>query len=79
MGWPGSIDQDLVLAVGIQGGDKVEFTNNIVKVNIIGEIGWYPTIDAVMVYSANNILINGNNITVLDTTKGDNARYYTTA
>ena len=72
----GSIDQDLVLAVGIQGGDKVEFTNNIVKVNIIGEIGWYPTIDAVMVYSANNILINGNNITVLDTTKGDNARYY---
>lgn len=72
----GSIDQDLVLAVGIQGGDKVEFTNNIVKVNIIGEIGWNPTIDAVMVYSANNILINGNNITVLDTTKGDNARYY---
>lgn len=72
----GSIDQDLVLAVGIQGGDKVEFTNNIVTVNIIGEIGWYPTIDAVMVYSANNILINGNNITVLDTTKGDNARYY---
>jgi hypothetical protein len=72
----GSIDQDLVLAVGIQGGDKVEFTNNIVKVNIIGEIGWNPTIDAVMVYSAYNILINGNNITVLDTTKGDNARYY---
>lgn len=70
------IDQDLVLAVGIQGGDKVEFTNNIVKVNTNGEIGWYPTIDAVMVYSANNILINGNNITVLDTTKGDNARYY---
>lgn len=72
----GSIDQDLVLAVGIQGGEKIEFTNNIVKVNIIGEIGWSPTIDAVMVYSANNILINGNNITVLDTTKGDNARYY---
>lgn len=72
----GSIDQDLILAVGIQGGDKVEFTNNIVKVNTKGEIGWNPTIDAVMVYSANNILINGNNITVLDTTKGDNARYY---
>ncbi len=70
------IDQDLVLAVGIQGGDKVEFTNNIVIANTNGEIGWYPTIDAVMVYSANNILINGNNITVLDTTKGDNARYY---
>ena len=55
------IDQDLVLAVGIQGGDKVEFTNNIVIANTNGEIGWYPTIDAVM---------------VLDTTKGDNARCY---
>ena len=72
----GGIDQDYVLAVGIQGGDKVEFTNNIVKVNTKGEIGWYPTIDAVMVYSANNILIKGNNITILDTTTGDNARYY---
>ena len=72
----GGIDQDYVLAVGIQGGDKVEFTNNIVKVNTKGEIGWYPTIDAVMVYSANDILIKGNNITILDTTTGDNARYY---
>lgn len=72
----GSISQNLVLAVGIQGGNDVEFTNNIVNVNTNGEVGSYPTIDAVMVYSANNILINGNNITVLDTTKGDNARYY---
>ena len=72
----GGIDQDYVLAVGIQGGDKVEFTNNIVKVNTKGEIGWYPTIDAVMVYSANDILIKGNNITLLDTATEASLRYY---
>ena len=76
-GW-GSIAQDLVLAVGIQGGDDVAFTNNTVKVNTNGDIGSYPTIDAIMVYSANNILIKGNNITHLDTTTEDSPRYYYT-
>ena len=72
----GSIAQDLVLAVGIQGGDNVEFTNNSVTVNTDGAVGSWPTIDAVMVYSANNILIKGNSITHLDTTTGEDARYY---
>ena len=71
-----SIAKDYVLAVGIQGGDKVEFTNNTVKVNTNGGIGEYPTIDAVMVYSANDILIKGNNITILDTTAEISPRYY---
>ena len=72
------IDQDLVLAVGIQGGNDVEFTNNTVKVNTNGDIGSYPTIDAIMVYSANDILIKGNNITHLDKTTEDSPRYYYT-
>jgi hypothetical protein len=72
------IDQDLVLAVGIQGGNDVEFTNNRVTVNTNGDIDYYPTIDAVMVYSANDILIKGNNITHLDTTTEDCPRYYYT-
>ena len=72
----GSIDQDLVLAVGIQGGNDVEFTNNRVTVNTDGGIGGYPTIDAVMVYSANDILIKGNDITHVDNTTGEDARYY---
>ena len=71
-----SIAKDYVLAVGIQGGDKVEFTNNTVKVNTNGGIGEYPTIDAVMVYSANDILIKGNNITLLDTATEASLRYY---
>jgi hypothetical protein len=72
----GTIDQDLVLAVGIQGGEDVEFTNNIVTVNTNGAVGSYPTIDAVMIYSANDILIKGNDITHLDTTPEESARYY---
>ena len=72
----GGIDKDYVLAVGIQGGDKVEFTNNIVIANTNGGIGWNATIDAVMVYSANDILIKGNNITLLDTATEASLRYY---
>ena len=70
------IDQDLVLAVGIQGGEDVEFTNNIVNVNTNGAVGSYPTIDAVMIHSANDLLVKGNNITHIDTTTEDGARYY---
>ena len=72
------IDQDLVLAVGIQGGNDVEFTNNSVTVNTNGDIGSYPTIDAIMVYSSDDILIKGNNITHLDKTTEDSPRYYYT-
>ena len=77
--WMGSgIAQDLVLAVGIQGGDNVEFTNNHVTVNTNGSTGSYPTIDAVMVHSANDILIKGNDITHVDNTAEDGPRYYYT-
>ena len=75
--WYGSgIAQDLVLAVGIQGGNDVEFTNNSVTVNTNGDVGSYPTIDAVMVHSAEDILIEGNDITHLDNTTEDGPRYY---
>ena len=75
--WANSgIDQHFVLPVGIQDGDNVEFTNNIVTVNTDGEVGSYSTIDAVMVHSANDILIKGNTITHMDATTEDGARYY---
>ncbi|WP_407453818.1 right-handed parallel beta-helix repeat-containing protein [Methanobrevibacter sp.] len=75
--WSGEgIAQDLVLAVGIQGGEEVEFTNNIVTVNTNGGVGSFPTIDAVMVHSVNDVLIKGNNISLVDTTTEDSARYY---
>ena len=72
----GSIEIDLVLGVGIQGGDNVEFTNNRVTVNTDGGIGGYPTIDAVKICSANDILIKGNNIHLVDNTPEGNPGYY---
>lgn len=75
--WNGEgIGSNLVLAVGIQGGDDVEFTNNIVNVNTSGDVGSYPSIDAVMIHSTEDILIKGNKITHMDTTTEDDPRYY---
>ena len=70
------IDMDLVLAVGIQGGENVSFTSNVVNVNTNGGIGSYPTIDAVLIRDVDNVLINFNNITHIDLTSQDVARYY---
>ena len=70
------IDQDLVLAVGIQGGENITFTSNVVDVHTNGGIGSYPTVDAVMIYGANNILVKSNNITHVDNTTEDSSRYY---
>ena len=72
----GSIDSDLVLAVGIQGGKNINFTRNAVNVNTNGGIGYYPTIDAIMIYGVDNVLVNLNNITHIDVTTSDTARYY---
>ena len=75
--WSGSgIGSNLVLAVGIQDGENIEFTNNTVTVNTNGSVGYYPTIDAVMIHSTDNILIKKNTITHLDTTTEDSPRYY---
>ena len=74
-GEPGIIDLDLVLAVGIQDVNNVEFTNNRVTVNTNGGID-YPTIDAVMISSAKDILIKGNSIRLVDNTTEESPRYY---
>jgi hypothetical protein len=68
------IDQDLVLAVGIQNGDNIIFTGNDVKVDSIGLLGYYPTIDAVMVDNVTNLEISFNNIYLFD--GNDGAAYY---
>ena len=70
------IDMDLVLAVGIQGGENIALTSNVVNVNTNGGIGNNPTIDAVLIRDADNVLVNFNNITHIDLTSQDVARYY---
>ena len=70
------IDIDLVLGIGIQGGKNINFTKNTVNVNTNGGIGSYPTIDTIQIHSAENVLVNLNTISHIDTTTSDTARYY---
>ena len=75
--WSGSgIDTDLVLAVGIQGGENITFISNDVNVNTNGGIGDYPTVDAVMIYGGNNVSVILNKISHIDTTTSDTSRFY---
>ena len=62
---PSGIGQDLVLAVGIQNANNLVFTQNEVKVEVIGETAW-TTLDGIMVYGASNLQIANNNITLTD-------------
>ena len=70
------IDIDLVLGIGIQGGKNINFTKNTVTVNTNGGVGSWPTIDAIQIHSAENVLVNLNTISHIDTTTSDTARYY---
>ena len=69
------IDRDLVLAVGIQGGKNINFTSNVVTVSNNGGVDGYATVDAIMMDSVNNVLINFNNISHIDT-KSSGIRCY---
>lgn len=60
------INQNLVLAVGIQNGDNGLFTQNEINVFTKFANGKYPTLDALMVYDVSNLEISHNNITYLD-------------
>ncbi|AMD18282.1 hypothetical protein TL18_09810 [Methanobrevibacter sp. YE315] len=69
------IDQDLVLAIGIQNGDNGKLTQNEINVLTKSAVGDFPTIDSIMVDGVNNLEISYNNITHLDTVNAGNAGY----
>ena len=69
------INQDLVLAVGIQYGENGNLTGNIINVMSKSAVGSFPTIDAVLVYGANNLEISWNNLTQVDTINAGKASY----
>lgn len=62
----GTMDTDLVLAVGIQGGENILFTENEVFSNVKAAQSGYPTLDTIIVHSAKDIEISHNNITETD-------------
>jgi predicted outer membrane repeat protein len=67
--WGGSgIDQDTVLAVGIQNGNNVTFTQNKVTSAILDVVSGSPTLDTIMVYGTTDLEISYNNISQTDLT-----------
>jgi len=62
------IYQDLVLGIGIQGGENINFTDNEVNVDAKSAIGTYATLDSFMIDGAKNVLISKNNFTQTDFT-----------
>ncbi|MDO5832345.1 MAG: hypothetical protein Q4Q14_05840, partial [Methanobrevibacter sp.] len=70
-----SIDQDTVLAIGIQGGSNGVLTENEVNVKTKSAAGMAPTIDSIIVYGVNDFEISWNNITHLDTVNAGKAAY----
>ena len=68
------IYQDLSLAVGIQNGDNVVFSENVVENTVIGETVW-TTLDTIMVDGTTNLQLTYNNITQTDSVSTGVAYY----
>lgn len=70
-----SINQDMVLAIGIQDCNDGVLTENEVNVITTGANGYTPTIDAIIVYGVTDFEISWNNITQIDTVNAGQASY----
>ena len=76
----GSIDTDLVFAIGVEKSENVKIINNIVDNSAWtkGNNANFPTFDAFIVHTANNLLIKNNTISHTDliTPKGNSSYIY---
>ena len=60
------IDQDLILAVGIQDSENIVLNKNTVTTDVTAANGYYPTVDSIMTNNVNNLVISDNKITQTD-------------
>ena len=76
----GSIDTDLVFAIGVEKSENVKIINNVVDNSAWtkGNGANYPTFDAFIAHTANNLLIKNNTISHTDliTPKGTSSYIY---
>ena len=70
-----SINQDLVLAIGIQDCNGGILSKNEINVEANGARGFTPTIDSIILYGVSNFEISWNNITQTDTVNAGEASY----
>ena len=76
----GSIDTDLVFAIGVEKSENVKIINNVVDNSAWtkGNNANFPTFDAFIAHTANNLLIKNNTISHIDliTPKGTSSYIY---
>ena len=60
------IDQDLILAIGIQDSENIVLNKNTVTTDVTAANGDYPTVDSIMANNVNNLVISDNKITQTD-------------
>ncbi|WP_292743874.1 Ig-like domain repeat protein, partial [Methanobrevibacter sp.] len=60
------IDQDLILAVGIQDSENIVLNKNTLTTDVTAANGDYPTVDSIMTNNVNNLVISDNKITQTD-------------
>ncbi|WP_407376374.1 Ig-like domain repeat protein [Methanobrevibacter sp.] len=60
------IDQDLILAIGIQDSENIVLNKNTVTTDVTATHGDYPTVDSIMANNVNNLVISDNKITQTD-------------
>lgn len=61
-GFYGGISSDSVAGVAVQSSTNLRFQNNYVKVVGNSSQGYYPTLDAVLIHSCDNVIIFNNTI-----------------
>ena len=61
-----NIATDLVASAAIQSSNGLNFTNNVMRINVSCRAGSYPTLDSVIIVDSNNSYIGHNDIVEID-------------
>ena len=69
------IDHDLVLVIGIQNGDDITLSDNIITTMVTGGYGELPTLDSIMADGFKNLKIIKNTITQTDVSNAGSIGY----
>ena len=60
------IDQDVVLAIGIQGGENIKITTSTINTDVVNTYGDLPTVDSIMANGVTNLEISKNTMVQTD-------------
>lgn len=71
-----NIATDLVAGAAIQSSNGLNFTNNVMRINVSCRAGSYPTLDSVIIVDSNNSYIGHNDIVEIDKVTQHNQANY---